>query len=156
MKNDLKSNSAKPRKLHGCLPLFFLLSVGLIGGGLWVLPVQMPLRQHPSGQGRVYYHSSGLINYEAARKSPLTLRTDADPGGFFYKDSEKLYKSVGRDAELRKAPPLDILPLVANSVVINRDLLLELPPEHRAEVSETTGPGEGAEIQPEESKEVER
>ena len=133
MKKNSESNEIKRQDLHGCLSLFLLLSVVLIGGGLWFLPVKMQERLRPHGEGKVYYHNRGLVNYEAARKSPLTLRTDADPGGFFYKDSEQLYECVGRRAELRNAPPMDILPLVADSVVITRELLLELPPEQRAD-----------------------
>lgn len=148
MKKNSESKEVKRRNLHGCLPLFLLLSVVLTGVGLWFLPVKMQERVRPLGEGKVYYHNRGLVNYEAARKSPLTLRTDADPGEFFYKDSEQLYECVGRRPELRNAPPMDILPPVADSVVITREILLELPPEQRIAPGEELSAEEAA-AQPE-------
>lgn len=129
MKEKQDSTQQRPRRLHGCLPLFVVGSAVVVGSALWWIPVQMKTPVRSAGMGRVYYHNSGLVNYEAARKSPLTLLTELDPGGFFYNESEEMYASIGRNAELRKAPPLDILPLVADSVVISREILLELPPE---------------------------
>lgn len=135
MKKEMESNELVPkrRSLRGNFFLFVLAAMAVIGVGLWLLPVQMPARIRPAGEGRVYYHSSGLVNYEAVRKSPLTVPTEADPGDFFYRDSEKLYERVGRQAELRKAPAMDILPQVADSAVISREVLLELPPERLPE-----------------------
>lgn len=155
MKKDPESKTHMRRDLHGCLPLFLLPSVVLIGCGLWLLPVRMEERVRPKGEGKVYYQNKGLVNYEAARKSPLTLRTDADPGGFFYRESEKLYSYVGRTAELRGVPPMDILPLVADSVVITRELLLELPPvkQDNLTVPQPAATGDGEHAQ-DKSKEV--
>lgn len=157
MKKEQENKQQGARSLHGCLPLFFLGAAVVVGCGLWWLPVEMKPRLRPSGEGRVYYHNSGLVNYEAARKSPLTILTEQDPGEFFYRDSEAMYDSVGRNADLRKAPPLDILPQVADSVVISRDILLELPPEKGAEQAAAAVPPCSAEQGPqEEGKEEER
>ncbi len=139
MNEDKENRPVRVRQLHGCLPLFLLLSVALIGGGLWLLPVKMKERLRPAGEGKVYYHSSGLMNYEAVRKSPLTLPSRSIAEEIFYQDSVSMYNSVSREADLRKAPPMDILPVVADSAVISRETLLELPPpatEHSAESSE--------------------
>lgn len=145
MSEEKESRPVRARQLHGCLPLFLLLSAALIGGGLWLLPVKMKERLRPSGEGKLYYHSSGLMNFEAVRKSPLTLPARSIAEDIFYQDSNGMYDSVSREADLRKAPPMDILPLVADSAVISRETLLELPPpetlpaaEPAAEVSETT------------------
>lgn len=128
MSEDKENRPVRVRQLHGCLPLFLLLSVALIGGGLWLLPVKMKARLRPAGEGKVYYHSSGLMNYEAVRKSPLTLPSRSIAEDIFYQDSVSMYDSVSRQADLRKAPPMDILPMVADSAVISREALLELPP----------------------------
>lgn len=128
MSEEKESRPVRVRQLHGCLPLFLLLSVAVIGGGLWLLPVKMKERLRPSGEGKVFYHSSGLMNYEAVRKSPLTLPSRSIAEDIFYQDSHSMYDSVSREADLRKAPPMDILPLVADSAVISRETLLELPP----------------------------
>lgn len=145
MNEDKENRPVRVRQLHGCLPLFLLLSVALIGGGLWLLPVKMKERLRPAGEGKVYYHSSGLMNYEAVRKSPLTLPSRSIAEEIFYQDSVSMYNSVSREADLRKAPPMDILPMVADSAVISRETLLELPPpetppaaEPAAELSEPT------------------
>lgn len=129
MSEEKENRPVRARQLHGCLPLFLLLSAALLGGGLWLLPVKMKERMRPSGEGKVFYHSSGLMNYEAVRKSPLTLPSRSIAEDIFYQDSVSMYDSVSREADLRKAPPMDILPMVADSAVISRESLLELPPE---------------------------
>lgn len=138
MSEEKESRPAGARQLHGCLPLFLLGSAALIGAGLWFLPVKKAERLHPSGEGRVFYHSSGLINYEAVRKSPLTLPSRSVADDVFYRDSVSMYGSVRRAAELREAPPMDILPLVADSAVISRETLLALPPEEIPPAAEGT------------------
>ncbi|MBQ8517746.1 MAG: hypothetical protein IJ498_09235 [Akkermansia sp.] len=138
MSKEQESRPVRVRQLHGCLPLFLLGSVALIGCGLWLLPVKKAERLRPSGEGRIFYHSSGLINYEAVRKSPLTLPSRSVAEDVFYRDSVSLRDSVKRDADLRKAPPMDILPLVADSAVISREILLELPPVEAASAGEDT------------------
>lgn len=145
MSKEKQNRPVRVRQLHGCLPLFLLLSAAFIGGGLWLLPVKMKERLRPSGEGKVYYHSSGLMNFEAVRKSPLTLPSRSVAEEIFYQDSVSMYDSVSREADLRKAPPMDILPMVADSAVISRETLLELPPpetppaaEPTAELSEPT------------------
>ncbi len=141
MSKEKQNRPVRVRQLHGCLPLFLLLSVALIGGGLWMLPVKMKERLRSSGEGKVYYHSSGLMNFEAVRKSPLTLPSRSVAEEIFYQDSVSMYDSVSREADLRKAPPMDILPMVADSAVISRETLLELPPpaaESTTELSEPT------------------
>lgn len=145
MSKEEQNRPGRVRQLHGCLPLFLLLSAALIGGGLWLLPVKMKERLRPSGEGKLYYHSSGLMNFEAVRKSPLTLPSRSIAEDIFYQNSVSMYGSVSRDADLRKAPPMDILPQVADSAVISRETLLELPPPEpspaaapTAELSEQT------------------
>lgn len=128
MSGDASEKPVRVRELHGCLPLFFILVAVPVGCVLWLVPVEKSSRLRPAGEGRVYYHTSGLVNYEAARKSPLVLPPHSVFEDIFYQDSRKLYQSIGRDAELRKAPAMEILPTVADSVVISRDVLLELPP----------------------------
>lgn len=49
-----------------------------------------------------------------------------------------MYDSVSREADLRKAPPMDILPMVADSAVISRETLLELPPPASEPAAEST------------------
>lgn len=138
MSEEKESRPVRARQLHGCLPLFLLLSVAVIGGGLWLLPVKMKERLRPSGEGKVFYHSSGLMNYEAVRKSPLTLPSRSIAEDIFYQDSYSMYDSVSREADLRKAPPMDILPMVADSAVISRETLLELPPPASEPAAEST------------------
>ncbi len=128
MRSDTSEKPVRVRGLHGCLPLFFLIAAVAVGCVLWLIPVEKSARLRPAGEGRVYYHTSGLVNYEAARKSPLVLPPHSVFDDIFYQDSRKLYESIRRDAELRKAPPMEILPTVADSVVISREVLLELPP----------------------------
>lgn len=138
MSKEKQNRPGRVRQLHGCLPLFLLLSAALIGGGLWLLPVKLKERLRPSGEGKLYYHSSGLMNYEAVRKSPLTLPSRSIAEDIFYQDSVSMYDSVSREADLRKAPPMDILPLVADSAVISRETLLELPPPETSPAAEPT------------------
>ena len=138
MSKEKENRPVRVRQLHGCLPLFLLLSAALIGVGLWLLPVKMKERLRPSGEGKVYYHSSGLMNFEAVRKSPLTLPSRSVAEEIFYQDSVSMYDGVSREADLRKAPPMDILPLVADSAVISRETLLELPPSESPKAAEPT------------------
>ncbi len=128
MSEKTTEKPVRVQSLHGCLPLFVLLAAVVMGVGLWLLPVVKSSRLRPSGEGKIFYHTSGIINYEATRKSPLILPAHMVVNDLFYQDSRKMHGSIKRDAVLRKAPPMDILPVVPDSAVISREVLLELPP----------------------------
>ena len=69
------------RPMPGCLPLFFLLALGVTALCLWIAPVKMPERVRSKGVGEVYVKEDRLTHFLLRRQSPLPLHlpNSADP-----------------------------------------------------------------------------
>ena len=51
------------RPMPGCLPLFFLLALGVTALCLWIAPVKMPERVRSKGVGEVYVKEDRLTHF---------------------------------------------------------------------------------------------
>ena len=71
--HSLLYHTMHSRPMPGCLPLFFLLAMIVVGTGLWFAPVEMPERVRPKGVGKVYVKNDRLTDFVLRRKSPLPL-----------------------------------------------------------------------------------
>ena len=69
------------RPMPGCLPLFFLLALGVAALCIWIAPVKMPERVRPKGTGQVFVKTDRLTHFLLRRQSPrpLHLPNSADP-----------------------------------------------------------------------------
>lgn len=149
-KNSLIYHSLHGRHIRGCLPLFLMLAFIVVGVLLWVVPVKMQAPLRPRGEGAVYHRNDDFTNYMVRQGSPLPLQLPlvADPE--FLEDSAARYMPLRREAQLRMAPAVAILPVVPDSAVISAEKLLALPPETPIQTepeAEPTAP-EGEEVQP--------
>lgn len=154
-KNSLIYHSLHGRHIRGCLPLFMLLALVAVGGLLWVVPIRQQERVRPRGEGEFYHRNDDFTNYMVRQSSPLPLQLPlvADPE--FLEDSAARYMPLRREAQLRMAPAVAILPVVPDSAVISAEKLLALPPESQPEgpnANETAQPAEppvpGEEVRP--------
>lgn len=143
---DMSANGeeklAAPRSLHGCLPLFMVGSLVCLCTALWLVPIEEKSEPEPAGKGLVYYGCDELFRYEIERTSPLVLLSLPTFLESYYEESHALREITKRKAELRQASPMEILPPVADSAIISRENLLELPPETPAAPEEGAQPAE--------------
>lgn len=147
-KNSLIYHSLHGRHIRGCLPLFLLMSFIVVGVMLWVVPVKMQEPLRPRGEGEFYHRNDDFTNYMVRQSSPLPLQLPlvADPE--FLEDSAARYMPLRREAQLRMAPAVAILPIVPDSAVISAEKLLALPPEAPAPPQPEPTDAEGEEVQP--------
>ena len=117
------------RPMPGCLPLFFLLALGVTALCLWIAPVKMPERVRPKGTGQVYVKTDRLTHFLLRRQSPLPLHlpNSADPE--YQEDIAAASMPLLRPSRLLPPPPLPVCPVVADSAVLDSAALLELPGE---------------------------
>ena len=127
-KTSLIYHSLHGRHIQGCLPMFLVLSVIAFGIFLWAVPIRWMERIVPRGVAEVYHRNDDFTNYMVRQSSPLPLQLPlvADPE--FLEDSAAREMPLRREAQLRMAPPMAILPIVPDSAVITAEKLLELPP----------------------------
>jgi hypothetical protein len=117
------------RPMPGCLPLFFLLALGVTALCLWIAPVKMPERVRSKGVGEVYVKEDRLTHFLLRRQSPLPLHlpNSADPE--YQEDVAAAAMPLLRPSQILPPPPLPVCPMVADSAVLDAAALLELPGE---------------------------
>ena len=71
--HSLLYHTMHSRPMPECLPLFFLLALGVTVLILWLVPVRMPQRVKPMGVGAVYKKEGRLADFVIRRNSPLPL-----------------------------------------------------------------------------------
>lgn len=127
-KHSLVYHSLHGRHIRGCFPLFMLLALAVVAAILCFVPIRRAERVHPRGEGELYHRVDDFTNYMVRQCSPLPLQLPlvADPE--FLEDSATYYMPLRREARLRMAPPMAILPIVPDSAVISAEKLLALPP----------------------------
>ena len=117
------------RPMPGCLPLFFLLALGVTALCLWIAPVKVPERVRSKGVGEVYVKEDRLTHFLLRRQSPLPLHlpNSADPE--YQEDVAAATMPLLRPSQILPPPPLPGCPVVADSAVLDAAALLELPGE---------------------------
>ena len=103
------------RPMPGCLPLFFLLALGVTALCLWIAPVKMPERVRSKGVGEVYVKEDRLTHFLLRRQSPLPLHlpNSADPE--YQEDVAAAAMPLLRPSQILPPPPLPVCPMVADS-----------------------------------------
>lgn len=138
------------RPMPGCLPLFFLLALGVTALCLWIAPVKMPERVRSKGVGEVYVKEDRLTHFLLRRQSPLPLHlpNSADPE--YQEDVAAASMPLLRPSQILPPPPLPVCPMVADSAVLDAAALLELPgePAPVAEVPAVTAEAQLAAAEP--------
>ncbi len=114
--------------MPGCLPLFFLLAMIVVGTGLWLAPVEMPARVRPKGVGKVYVKNDRLTDFVLRRKSPLPLHLPLHADPEYQEDLAAASMPLIRRAQIVPPPPQELFEPAADSAVLDATALLELPP----------------------------
>ena len=130
MKNkehSLLYHTMHSRPMPGCLPLFFVLALGVVGGAIWVAPVRMPERVRPEGVGRVSVKDDNLIHFIVKRQSPLPLHMPLHADPEFREDVDAAAMPLLRPARLEPLPPQPLFSPAADSAVLSAEKLLALP-----------------------------
>lgn len=119
------------RPAHGCLPLFVLVALALIGGILCLVKVKMPTPLRPKGVGVVQIDTNETTAFDVECRSiyPLLQRIAAAPPA----DDTEL--PVCRSKQPSEPPPVSLFPQVPDSAVLDAEELLKLPPAAEEEVS---------------------
>ncbi len=116
----------------GCMPVFFLLALGVIGGLLLLSQVEMQPPIRPAGEGNVLYRKDEFLETQLRQRSPLPLRLPRYIAPL-RQDEGVVTMQLRRELKAAPAPEELPFPTAADSVVLNRYALLELPPAKPAE-----------------------
>lgn len=125
--HSLLYHTMHSRPMPGCLPLFFLLSMVVVGAGIWLAPVEMPQRTRPKGIGRVYVKNDRLTNFVLRRQSPLPLHLPLHADPEYREDLAAASMPLLRNSDVVPAPPQVLLETVPDSAVLDAAALLALP-----------------------------
>ncbi len=112
----------------GCMPVFFLLALAALVGLLLLTEVEMTPRPRPMGQGNILHRQDQLLETQIRQRSPLPLLLPRYIAPLRM-DEGIVNLPLRRTLTAAEAP--EELPFAtgADSVVLNRAALLELPPE---------------------------
>ena len=126
--HSLLYHTMHSRPMPGCLPLFFLLAMIVVGVGLWVAPVEMPERVKPRGVGKVYKKEGRLTDFVLRRQSPLPLHLPLHADPEYCEDLAAASMPLLRESRVLPPPPQELFDPAADSAVLDAAALLELPP----------------------------
>ena len=126
--HSLLYHTMHSRPMPGCLPLFFLLAMVVVGVGLWVAPVEMPERVKPRGVGKVYKKEGRLADFVLRRQSPLPLHLPLHADPEYREDLAAASMPLLRESRVLPPPPQELFDPAADSAVLDAAALLELPP----------------------------
>lgn len=126
--HSLLYHTMHSRPMPGCLPLFFLLAMIVVGVGLWVAPVEMPERVKPRGVGKVYKKEGRLTDFVLRRQSPLPLHLPLHADPEYREDLAAASMPLLRESRVLPPPPQELFDPAADSAVLDAAALLELPP----------------------------
>lgn len=126
--HSLLYHTMHSRPMPGCLPLFFLLAMVVVGVGLWVAPVEMPERVKPKGVGKVYKKEGRLADFVLRRQSPLPLHLPLHADPEYREDLAAASMPLLRESRVLPPPPQELFDPAADSAVLDAASLLELPP----------------------------
>lgn len=135
--HSLLYHTMHSRPMPGCLPLFFLLALIVVGTGLWFAPVEMPERVRPKGVGKVYVKNDRLTDFVLRRKSPLPLHLPLHADPEYQEDLAAASMPLARRAQIVPPPPQELFDPAADSAVLDAAALLELPPVPAVEAPTT-------------------
>lgn len=125
--NSLLYHTMHSRPMPGCLPLFFLLALIVVGIIIWYVPVKMPERVRPRGAGEVYMKNGRLADFVLRRSSPLPLHLPfvADPE--YQEDAAAASMPLRMPVKILTPPKAELFESVLDSAVLSEADLLALP-----------------------------
>lgn len=149
--HSLLYHTMHSRPMPGCLPLFFLLAMIVVGVGLWVAPVKVQERVKPKGVGKVYKKEGRLTDFVLRRQSPLPLHLPLHADPEYREDLAAASMPLLRESRVLPPPPQELFDPAADSAVLDAAALLELPPlpSEPAPVAAEPAPTTESEHQPE-------
>ncbi len=111
----------------GCMPVFLLLALLLLGGMLMMVRVEMPEPLTSAGEGSVIYRKDELLYAQIRQRSPLPMRLPdfVDPARH---PEEGVNLPFRRELHMQAAPPESPFATAPDSVVLDAAGLLALPP----------------------------
>ncbi len=116
------------RPMPGCLPLFVLLAGVLVVLAMELVQVRKPEPLRPRGEGNVYYRNDELLHFHVLQRSPLPLRLPACADPAQAPDAETPPLMLEREVSLLPAPAPTLFSSAPDSAVLDKAVLLELPP----------------------------
>lgn len=136
------------RPMKGCLPLFILLSCGVVLGILSLVEVAIPRAPRPKGEGKVYYRNDELLHFNIRQRTPLPLRLPDYVDPVRQEEAASQALPGAYVPRLVQAPPPRLFAAAPDSCVLDKNLLLALPPEGWEDRQELPSEGDGKEVQP--------
>ena len=148
--HSLLYHTMHSRPMPGCLPLFFLMALVVVGAGMWFATVEMPRRVMPKGVGRVGVKNDRLTDFVVRRTSPLPLHLPLHADPEYQEDMAAASMPLLRPVAILPPPPMPIFDAAPDSSVLNAEELLAYPepPAQSAEASEAQPENSGEEVQP--------
>ena len=148
--HSLLYHTMHSRPMPGCLPLFFLMALVVVGVGMWFAPVEMPKRITPKGVGYVVVKNDRLTDFVVRRTSPLPLHLPLHADPEYQEDMAAASMPLLRPVAILPPPPMPIFDAAPDSSVLNAEELLAYPepPAQSAEASEAQPENSGEEVQP--------
>ena len=148
--HSLLYHTMHSRPMPGCLPLFFLMALVVVGAGMWFAPVEMPRRVMPKGVGHVSVRNDRLTDFVVRRTSPLPLHLPLHADPEYQEDVAAAAMPLLRTVAILPPPPMPIFDAAPDSSVLNAEELLAYPesPAQSAEASEAQPENSGEEVQP--------
>ncbi len=128
-RDSLVFHSQHRRHLRGgCMPVFILLAVAFLAGVFMLVRVEMKPAVRPSGEGNLLYRKDELLETQIRQRSPLPLRLPRYVAPL-RQDEGVVNLPLRRTLKAAEAPEELPFPHAPDSVVLNRTVLLELPPQ---------------------------
>lgn len=114
--------------MPGCLPLFFLMAALVVALIMLAVRVSLPATPPPRGVGNVYYRNDELTRFRVRQHSALPMRfpDSIDPVAQLPIPEHNL--PLPRKMPLQPAPPAYLPDNIPDSIVLDPELLLKLPP----------------------------
>ena len=130
--HSLLYHSLHSRPMPGCLPLFFLMAMVVVGVGIWFIPVKMPERVLPKGVGRLYVKNDRFTDFILRRTSPIPLHLPLHADPEHQEDVAAASMPLLRPVEILPPPPMPLFDEAPDSAVLNAAELLAYPDEQVA------------------------
>ena len=125
--HSLLYHTMHSRPMPGCLPLFFLLAMVVVGASVWFVPVEMPERVRANGEGKIYIKNDRLSKFVLRRESPLPLHLPQHVDPEYQEDLAAASMPLQNQVKLLPPPPMPLFAEAADSAVLDAEKLLALP-----------------------------
>ena len=126
--HKLSYHSEQERHLHGCVPLFCLVTLAILGVLVYLLQIEMPKPLEDEGEAQVFYRQDEVLFSPIRQSTPLPIEIPAYADPAMRYEHQPMELPLLRVPQLYPAPVLSPFARVPASAVLSEDDLLELPP----------------------------